>query len=1115
MRYNSTQLTSSGHPFSLVKGIGIFILTLLLSAQVWAQDKSISGKVTSEEDGSTLPGVNVIVKGTSQGTVTDIDGNYRINVPEEAEVLSFSFIGLEAKEVAINGRSTINVAMTSDTRQLSEVVVTAIGIEREKKALGYAVSEVEGETLQQRSEPDAVRALTGKVPGVNIAGSGGGVGSATNITIRGNSSMLGNNQPLFVVDGVPFDNSVTRTGNGFEQGNPMSNRAFDLDPNMIESITVLKGASAAALYGSRAANGVIVITTKAGKTGSKKGLEVSYNGSFSLEEVAMQPVYQDVFTQGATFGSNNFVYNGGFFGTWGPPYSEVNREIAAGDRTVPHPLQRKYGNPSSALYVGDQYPEILENLNEVVPHTDNWKNFWDTGSLMEHSFQVTSGGEKVSLTAGVSRTDNQGIIPSSELDRTSINFGGTTTLENGLFINGNVNYVRTNQRTAQQGAELIGGGAAGSSLIGMLYLLSPSYDLTNYPYVNQRTGGSVYYRNGYDNPYWVSEFAPISSNVDRSFGKAQIGYDLFDWMTVSYQIGFNAYTDRRSSLLPAGGENVPPGQYIVDDIYRRELDGVFLVSIDKSLNADFNLQAQFGHNANERVFEQTTVLGNGIIDGSITNIVNTSSQVMQRDLQRRQRFQGAFGNVSVSYQDYLFLNVAARNDWSSTLPDGENSYFYPSASLSAVISEAFQMPEAVSFAKLRGGIATVGNEANPYLTQTPFILNDSDATTAYQDIQFPFTNPDGTFNVANAKSTLGSPVLKPEFTTEYEIGAEFGFLDNRIGLDVTYYNRQSTDQIAQIDVASSTGYLQKVTNIGQVDNFGWEIGLDLTPLRTAGGLTWNVYAAFTRNRNEVVDLGDLEQVVLGGFSNLGIVHRPGQPFGQILGTDVLRWSAENGLRDPNGQVLVNPTSGKPFEDPELQVIGDPNPDFLLGVTSTLGWKGFEFMFLIDYQHGGDMYSYSADQMQSRGILGNQTDRVPRLGPGILGNTNGPILDEDGNTIRNNVMIPANDFYFFDGWAAGGADWVSVYDRTTIRLREVSLSYRLSQSFLDKTPFGSARITLSGRNLWYNAPNFPKELDFDPEVSGLGAGDVSGAAQGFDFMGIPTTRRYGVNLSLTF
>lgn len=1095
------------------RGTSILFLLLMISSGLWAQDRVITGTVTSADDEMPIPGANIIVKGTTRGTVTNVEGNYSINVPEDAQTLTFSFIGMETKDVNINGQSTINIALASGVAQLSEVVVTAIGIEREKKALGYAVTEVEGEVLQQRSEPDAVRALSGKVPGVNISGSGGGVGSATNITIRGNSSLLNNNQPLFVVDGVPFDNSVTRSNNDFQQGNPMSNRAFDLDPNMIESISVLKGASAAALYGSRAANGVIVITTKAGKTGSKKGLEVSYNGSFSFEEVAMIPEVQTEFAQGSIQGSSYFIYNGGFFGTWGTPYSVLNEQIKEGTVLVPHPLQNKYGNPASPLYAGDQYPEILGDLDEVVPHPDNWKNFWDRGTLMEHAIQISSGGEKVSLTAGVSRTDNTGIIPHSTLDRTSINFGGRTTLENGLFINGNVNYVQTNQRTAQQGAELYAGDAAGSSLISMLYLLSPTYDLTNFPYVNRRTGGNIWYRNGYDNPYWVAEFAPIKSAVDRSFGKLQLGYDLFDWLTVSYQMGFNAYTDRRSSLVPVGSENIPAGEYQIDDIYRREWDGVFLISMDKNLGEDFNLQVQLGHNANERLFEQTTILGNGIIDGSITNIVNTSSQVMQRDIVRKRRFQGVFANVSLSYQDFAYLNVAARNDWSSTLPSGENSYFYPSVSGSFVASEYFDLPTAISFAKLRAGVAMVGNEADPYLTQTPFILNDSD--NSYRGLQFPFTNPSGTYNIANAKKSLGNPILKPEFTTEYEVGAELSFLANRIGLDVTYYNRQSTDQIAQIDVARSTGYLSKVTNIGRVDNYGWEIGLDLTPVQLENGLTWNIYSAFTRNRNIVKDLGDLDRVVMGGSSDLAIVHVPGRPFGQILGSAWLRWSEENGLGDPEGEILVNRINGKPIEDPELQVIGNPNPDFLLGITNTLRWKGIEFMFLLDYLQGGDMYSLSANLMQSRGALGNQTDRATRLGPGILGTTEGPIFDESGEPIPNNVIVTANDWYFDGGWAAGGANYVNVYDRTTIRLREVSLSYSFPQSLLEKTFFGTARVTLSGRNLWYNAPNFPKELNFDPEVSGLGAGDTGGSAQGFDLMGIPTTKRYGVNLSLTF
>ncbi len=1121
MRYNSTQLTSSGHPLSLVKGIGIFILTLLLSVQVWAQDSSISGKVTSAEDGSTLPGVNVIVKGTSQGTVTDIDGNYRLNVPEDAEILSFSFIGLEAQEVEINGRSIINVEMAADTRQLSEVVVTAIGIEREKKALGYAVSDVEGEAIQQISEPDAVRGLTGKIPGVNISGSGGGVGSATNITIRGNSSLLGNNQPLFVVDGVPFDNSSNRSNDDFRQGNPQSNRALDLDPNLIESITVLKGASAAALYGSRAANGVIVITTKAGKAGSKKGFEVTVSSGVSVEQVAMNPEYQGEWTQGATFGSNNFVFNNGFFGTWGPRYDDVNRWLNAGvndkgeDFSVAPPL-RKYNNPNRPdLFAADIYPQISEAPTQVLPNTDNWENFWQDGVLFENSVTVNAGGEKTSLTAGLSRTDNEGIIPFSELDRTSVSFGGRAQLDNGIFVNGSVTYVETNQRTAQQGAEIITGAAAGSSLISMLYLLSPTYDLTNNPYVNPRTGGSIYYRNGFDNPYWVSEFAPINSEVSRAFGKAQVGYDITDWLTVSYQAGFNTYTDRRSSLVPANGENIPAGQYTVDDIFREELDGNLLITFDKNINDDINLRAIVGHNVNQRTFEQQTIIGTGVIDRSITNIVNTGSQVMRRDLFEQQRFQAVFADLSFSYRDYLFVNAVARNDWSSTLPTDERSYFYPGGSFSFVPSEAFNLPNFWNYFKVRGGISRVGNEATPYLTQNTFVINDN---VGFQDLnaQFPFTNGNGSFNGVNANRRQANPELSPEFTTEYEAGTEMRFLDGRIGLDFTYYDRRSTDQIVAIDVPNSTGFGTRVTNLGEVQNRGVEIGLDLTPVNLPNGFRWNIYTAFTRNRNEVLDLGDLEQVVVDGFAELSIVHRPGFPAGQILSQDWLRYNEETGEVGNVGVPLVNANSGKALENPDLQIIGDPNPDFLVGVTNTISFKGITITALVDYQHGGDMYSHSADQMLSRGVLNDElvTDRTPVIAAtGFIGTQSGPTLDENGNLQPTNVIIPRNDFVFFDGWAAGGVDWHSVYDRTTIRLREVTLGYTLPASLLDKLPFGSANITFSGRNLWFNAPNFPSALNMDPEVSGLGV--QNGPSQGLELMGVPTTRRYGVNISLTF
>ncbi|MEQ9300886.1 MAG: SusC/RagA family TonB-linked outer membrane protein, partial [Cyclobacteriaceae bacterium] len=919
-------------------------------------------------------------------------------------------------------------------------------------------------------------------------------------------------------DGVPFDNSTTRTNDDFQGGNPQSNRAFDIDPNNIETMTVLKGASAAALYGSRAANGVIVITTKASARGQKKGLEVTFNTSYNVEQNAMNLDKQGEWTQGATFGSQNFVWNNGFFGTWGPKYDWVNEmiqsgftadimsETLGGSAGIRHPLYNKYGsNPSSNNYAGDQYPFILDFIEEAYPDVDNFNNFWQTGSVVETAVQVSSGGENTSLTAGISRTNNEGIVPFSEITRTSMNFGGRAQLANGIFLNGSITYVNTEQRTAPQGAE-IATGAANPSLIGMLYLMSPTYDLTNNPYVNRRTGGSIYYRNGFDNPYWTSEFAPILSNVNRYFGNATVGYEIFDWMTVTYKFGFNAYTDRRSNLVPAGGENIPAGEYAVDDIFREELDGNLLISMEKDLSSDINFRALVGHNANQRSFEQTTIVGNGIIARGIDRITNTGSQLMRRDFGEIQRFQGVFADLSFSYRDWMFVNVVGRNDWSSTLPEDNRSFFYPGVSTSFVLSEALTLPSVINFAKIRAGVTKVGNEASPYQTQTPFLINDQ-----YTNLQFPFSTSRGNFNIANQDEDLGSPTLRPEFTTEYEIGAEITLLNNKIGIDATYYNRQSTDQIIEVTVPSTTGYRNSITNIGRVDNYGWEIGLDLTPVELSNGFKWNVYTAYTRNRNEVIDIGDVEQIIVGGFTNRGIVHRPGLPFGQILGTD---WQKD----EETGQTLVNPAVGKPFSTNDLQIVGDPNPNYTVGVTNNFSWKGISVSILIDYQDGGEIWSQTASQTFSRGILNHplNTDRVPKIGEGLLGDGAGnALLDESGNKIPNNVITTANDWVFINAWAAAGATVTDIYDATTIRLREISVSYNFPTTLLDKTPFGSARVSFSGRNLWYDAVNFPDALDFDPEVSGLGGGDATGAFRGFDYMGIPSTKRYGVNLSVTF
>jgi TonB-dependent SusC/RagA subfamily outer membrane receptor len=550
----------------------------------WAQDRVVSGKVSATEDGSTLPGVNVVLKGTTNGTVTDSDGNYKLNIPASGGSLVFSFIGLQTQEVAIGERSTVDVSLGLDVQQLTEVIVTAAGIEREKKALGYSVANVSGSAMQQRSEPDPLRALQGKMPGVNIVGGGGAPGQSTKINIRGFSSLTGNTQPLFVVDGIPFDNSVNGENDvfGSARGTQFSNRAYDLDPNNIESITVLKGAAAAALYGSRATNGVVVVTTKAGKKGSKKGLEISYTGSMNWEEISGVPEYQNKYTQGS-----NQNYNGGFIGNWGAPFpeyvDELNQQYHGGraryskvyapgypEGTVPHPYTAAGSFGANNNY-GIIFPELLEDSNgdgvadraRAVPLRpyDIVGGFFKTGRVVENAISINNSGEKVSLSAGISKMKNEGIVPNQESGRTSINFGGSGQLDNGLFISGSITYVNTTQNTPNVGPSIYADYSGGSegSIFGRIFYQPRNFDLNQsnpegipYPYLNPVTGGSAFYRSGIDNPWWTIENNMYSSVVNRAYGNLSFSYDVTDWLSIALKGGVNTYTENRRSYLAKG-----------------------------------------------------------------------------------------------------------------------------------------------------------------------------------------------------------------------------------------------------------------------------------------------------------------------------------------------------------------------------------------------------------------------------------------------------------------------------------------------------------------------------------------------------------------------------------
>jgi TonB-linked SusC/RagA family outer membrane protein len=1050
------------------------LFTLLLLQHAWAQSRMVTGTVRSSADNSPLPGVNVLVKGTNNGTTTNAEGGYSLQVTGEP-VLVFSFIGFRTQEAPLGDRTSLDVQLQEDVTNLQEVVVTgALGIENNARVLGYTVQEISGDMVAQRAEPDLLRALTGKVTGIQITGSNGAPGSSTNIVIRGNNTTR-NNQPLFVVDGVPFDNSTYTTSNTLISGSAYSNRMADINPADIESITVLKGGAAAALYGSRAANGVIVITTKANsrKFSSRKGLEVTFNSSYSLQQVAKLPNFQNEFGQG-----NEGKFVNGNFGNWGPAFSEL-------DSVTDHTGQRvKY----------QAYP-------------DNVKDFYETGSIFDNQVSVSTGSEKFNFFSSFGRMKQLGIIPHTDFNRTNINVGGSVRLDNGFVAGGSLSYTLSDQL----GPQLGGGGVADASVHRVLWYIPRSYDLTGRPYIDPNTNASLYYRSDIINPYWIAQENPFTSRINRINGNVNLSYDITSWLNASYRIGYNTYHQFNREVYARTNPLNPLGQITEDNINFREIESNFLLTATKDLSEDFDMRLIVGHNVNDRFSERQAVVGTGIIVWGIDNIYNTNlvtpynTPVTQTQGLTNRRLFGVFLDAQLGFRNYAYLNFTGRNDWSSTLPRGNNNYFYPAVSGSFIFTEAFNLnTDVLSLGKIRAGWSRVGNDATPYSIQTVYFGNNPKGNNL-ATIGFPF-NGVSSITLGN---TLGNEDLKPEFTNEIELGTDLSFFGDRINLNFTYYDKTTTDLITNITVPATSGFLGKVINAGEINNKGIEIGLDVTPVKTVGGLTWNLFANFTRNRNKVISLAQgQQQIDVPGsrFGSRGQVLRVGMPFGAIEG--------QGFLRDDEGNLLINPSNGLPIADPASKIIGDIQPDFLLGVTNTISYKGLSLSFLIDTKVGGDMFIATIQDMRARGVLPETAVDRDRgfLVPGVLADlaTNTPLLSGDNQKIPNTLQVTANEFWF-NGPMGYGSDEGGVFDATWIRLREISLGYQLPKTLLEKLPIGTVNVSLIGRNLWFATPNLPKDVAIDPETSGQGAGNLQGMIENY----VPNTKSYGVNLRVTF
>ncbi|QYH41000.1 SusC/RagA family TonB-linked outer membrane protein [Algoriphagus sp. NBT04N3] len=1063
----------------------VALFTMTLSYEVSAQQRVITGTVISDEDGLGLPGATVLVKGTTVGTTTDLDGNYSISVPAGSNVLIFSFVGLVSKEEAIGNRTVINVTLTTDAAQLSEVVVTAIGIEREKKALGYAVTSVGNEQLENRPEQDVARVLQGKVPGVNITSTNGMSGSGTNMVIRGYSSATGSNQPLFVVDGVPF-NTSTNNQNGFTTGGATtSSRFLDIDPNNIEAISVLKGLSATVLYGDQGRNGVILITTKSGAS-KRKAAEVTINQSVFTNEAASLPTY------GQVYGNGFQQAPGFFFSNFGPRMDE--------GRTVNHPYAT-----SSVQKVREAFPQFWVDgivggtpvQYEYKAYADPSEIFFRTGLISNTSVQVAGGSDKTSFNASFGYTDEEGFTPGNELKKYNFGLGVNSAVSDKLSVRSSFTFAITDLQSPPVNAAFGSGPSGGIPSVFAHVLYTPrSVDLGGLPFENPIDRSSVYYRGGNDivNPNWLVRYYQNTSDVQRFFNSTSINYDLTDDFSITYRIGLDTYTELQELRYNRGGPSsslaTTSGYYrsvnVTNSIWNQDL----IINWKKQFSDKFGMSALIGGNSRYDTYAQNGVASQGQLAFGLfrhSNFTNSSSNDAYSggglNFTQEERRMGIYANVTLDYSNYLFFNLSARNDWTSTVEPENRRILYPGASVSFLPSTAFNWNSStINDLKLRLGYGTSAGFPSPYRTRN--ILNQSARA---------FERDGAVTQTHSVSNLLGNPNLKPELHEETEFGIEAVMFNNKLKFDISLYQKNTRDLITQAPIDPATGFTSTAINIGKIRNRGIEFQATVTPVSTASGFAWNSTINWGLYRSKTIELGGgLEEIVVAGFTTLGNFAIPGQPFNIIKGVGFER-------DEQTGQPIVL-SNGLYKPSAELKVLGDPNPAWTGSWINSFTYKGFTLNAMMEYRHKGAIFSNTVTATLARGVTKDPV--VDRELTFIM-----PGVKEDGTP--NDIQITASD-YFFAGYQ-GATDEPNVFDGSMIRLRELSLGYQIPSNLMSKTPFKRASIALSGTNLWFLALNFPPNMNYDVDVLGTGVGN----GLGFDFVTGPSSRRFGGTVTLTF
>ncbi len=1047
-----------------MKKFTLFLTLFLLSVTFVVAQKNISGKILDEKGGAVI-GANILVKGTANGTISDYDGNYSLSVPSGA-TLVISYTGYTSQEIAVGDQSVINATLSEDAALLREVVVTAYGIKKDKSNLGYVVGEISADELTTAKVTNVTNALVGKVAGLRIAGSGGSF-TGSSITVRGFTTLLGSNQPLFVVDGIPIDNSGG--GTPLQAGSSLSNRAIDLNQEDIENISVLKGAGATTLYGSRGAAGVILITTKKGRKNQKNA--VTYSANYALQDVNRTPDYHNTYGQGA-----GGVFNPAAISSFGPKI--------AGQRV--------------ALPASYRASKLVGDSTNLTAFPNNVTDLFRTGANMQHNLSFQGGTNNSGYRLSVGYLDDQGVLDNNRLKRYNIGLNATHDLTEKLSAGISINYTQNSSDRTLQGNQL-------SNPLFRSWFTPRSWNLTGLPW-QDANGNQLHYDAAVDNPRWTIANNLNDDKITRILGNFNLRYKLNSWLTADYKLGVDNFAFSRSSYdqigIRGGGstQNGATGGIRERRDIVNNINSYITLAANKKLNSDFELFAVLGQETVNEYRSNTDLIGRGIIVRNNRNLNSNTVTYTPFNEVLQKRIIGLFGNVTTVFRNYATLDLSVRNDWNSTLPVGANSYLYYSAAGTVNLTEAIPSlkSKVVNQIKLRGNYGVIGKGGDFLYATSTYNVTANPADGFGPNILFPFNSQAG-FTLSN---TAGNPDLKPEFTTSIEGGIDVSLFDNRIALELTRYNLKSTDLILNVPTSSASGVSAVFTNAGQLTTNGWEIGLTVVPVKTKM-FTWSTTFNYTQFESVVDKLADgVQNVFLGGFVTPNIRLVVGDQYGQIYGNDY--------LRDDQGRMKLT-AGGLPQPTANVVKLGNPNPKFTLGIANGFTLGNVSLNVLLDIRQGGDIYSRNVADLQRNGTTVETAEKErfntdgtvakPYIFEGVL--PNGTVnTDSDPNAVR----VTAEQYWGNAGKYVAARGFI--YETSWFRIREVSLSYKLPKRFLSNSVLGDAEFGVFGRNLFLYAPGYPH---LDPEQNALGISN----AQGLEFNALPQTRTIGMNVRVTF